>query len=288
MSAVLDDPLAQAHAAPARLQFHRFGPVLGATVTGVDLRQPLDAATRAALRAGVVEHGVLFLRDQRPDAQQLLDFAGIFGAPLRHNPYLPAADGHDGIESIETSATRTVSNDAWHADVTWVDPPPRFTVLHAQVLPAGGGGDTVFTNAVAAYASLPPQLAAYLETLTAVNAFDANGFALGSQTSTSARRAEIRANHPPLDVPVIKTHPETGQKYIFVTEQHTRYLKNLPRNFSESLLRLLAGVLESPEFQLRFAWEPHSLAVWDNRVVQHRAIRDYGTTTRVLHRVTIA
>lgn len=285
MSAVLDTPITPAQPAPASPRFRRFRPVLGAIVTGVDLSRPLDAATRAALRSGVVEHGVLFLRDQRPNAAQLLDFARIFGEPLRHNPYLPAAAEHDGIESIEVSGTRNVSNDAWHADVTWVDPPPRFTVLHAQVLPPAGG-DTVFTNAVAAYASLPPQLAGYLETLTAVNAFDANGFALGNHSST--RRDEIRAVHPPLDVPVIKTHPETGQKYIFVTEQHTRHIKNVPRNFSESLLRLLAGVLESPEFQLRFEWEPYSLAVWDNRVVQHRAIRDYGTTRRVLHRVTIA
>jgi taurine dioxygenase len=228
---------------------------------------------------------VLFFRNQNLDNDRLMAFAKLFGEPLRHNPYLPSAPDHSGIESIEVSPTKNVRNDVWHADVTWVDPPPRFTVLHAQVLPEAGG-DTVWTSTAAACEALPDLLARYLETLTAINSFEANGFALDS--TKAERRAEIRAKHPPIEVPVIKTHPGNGRKAIFVSEQHTNYIKDVTRNTSESLLRLLFGVLQQPEFQIRFEWKPGSLAVWDNRLVQHRAIRDYGRNRRVLYRITIA
>lgn len=271
--------------APAGLHIERFRPNLGATVDGIDLSASIAEETRRALRRAVTEHGVLFFRNQELDEDQLTAFSRLFGEPLRHNPYLPSVPDHSGIESIEVSPTRNVRNDSWHADVTWVDPPPRFTVLYAKELPTAGG-DTVWTSTTGAYDALPPLLAQYLETLTAINSFEANGFAINSEDVR--RRAEIRVKHPPLDVPVIKTHPETGRKHIFVSEQHTNYIKNVTRTTSESLLRLIFGILESPELQIRFEWALGSLAVWDNRLVQHRAIRDYGRNRRVLYRITIA
>lgn len=285
MSAVVSHPRLHSVPAPAGLHIERFRPNLGATVEGIDLSQPIDGDTRSTLRRAVTEHGVLFFRRQELAADQLLAFSGIFGEPLRHNPYLPSVAGHSGIESIEVSPTKNVRNDSWHADVTWIENPPRFTVLYANELPAAGG-DTVWTSSTGAYDALPPLLAQYLESLTAVNSFEANGFAINSEDRQ--RRAEIRTKYPPLDVPVIKTHPENGRKYVFVSEQHTNYIKNVTRTTSESLLRLIFGVLESPELQIRFQWDIGSLAVWDNRLVQHRAIRDYGRNRRVLHRITIA
>lgn len=285
MSAVVSHPRLQSVPVPAAFHIERFRPSLGATVEGIDLGQPIDVDTRDTLRRAVTEHGVLFFRRQELAADQLLAFSGIFGEPLRHNPYLPSVAGHSGIESIEVSPTKNVRNDSWHADVTWIENPPRFTVLYANELPAAGG-DTVWTSSTGAYDALPPLLAQYLESLTAVNSFEANGFAINSEDRQ--RRAEIRAKHPPLDVPVIKTHPENGRKYVFVSEQHTNYIKNVTRTTSESLLRLIFGVLEAPELQIRFQWDLGSLAVWDNRLVQHRAIRDYGRNRRVLHRITIA
>jgi taurine dioxygenase len=270
---------------PPPLRIERFRPNLGATVEGVDLGQSISAETQAVLKRAVIEHGVLFFRNQNIDNDRLIAFAKLFGEPLRHNPYLPSLPEHSGIESIEVSATKNVRNDVWHADVTWVDPPPRFTVLYAHLLPEAGG-DTVWTSTAAAYDILPELLARYLETLTAINSFEANGFALDS--TKAERRAEIRAKHPPIEVPVIKTHPDNGRKTIFVSEQHTQCIKNVTRNTSESLLRLLFGVLQQPEFHIRFEWKPGSLAVWDNRLVQHRAIRDYGRNRRVLYRVTVA
>ncbi|WP_437682544.1 TauD/TfdA dioxygenase family protein [Sorangium sp. So ce131] len=261
-------------------------PILGATVTGLDLSRDIDTATAARLRQALRERGVLFFRDQRLNPRRFLEVAGLFGEPLRHNPYIPSVEEHSGVEIIESGGgKRVLANEAWHADVTWRPDPPKATALYAVELPPLGG-DTVWTSSTGAYASLDPLLAAYLETLTAVNFVDASGHA--RSPGRDERLDELRAKYPPIDVPVIKTHPETGQKYIFVTELHTTYIKGVSRTTSESLLRLLSGVLSDPVLHARFSWRPGSLAIWDNRLVQHRAIHDYGDQRRVLYRATLA
>lgn len=215
-------------------------------------------------------------------------FTRIFGEPLRHNPYLPSLEENSGVEIIESGVGGRLANEAWHADVTWREHPPKATALHAVELPAAGG-DTVWTSATGAYRSLHPLLAAYLETLTATNFVDANGYPRTSQPDESEQRlSELRSKYPPIDVPLVKTHPETREKYIFVNELHTVYIKQVPRVASESLLRMLFGALENAELHARFRWQPGSIAIWDNRLVQHRAVHDYGEQRRVLHRVTLA
>jgi taurine dioxygenase len=158
-------------------------------------------------------------------------------------------------------------------------------LLYAVKLPPSGG-DTIWTSSTAAYRSLHPLLGAYLETLTAVNYVDANGYARHAEHD--ATLSQLRAENPPLDVPVVATHPQTGEKSIAVNELHTLYIKGLTRVVSDSLLRLLFGALADPVHHARFGWSSGSLAVWDNRLVQHRAIQDYGNQHRILQRVTIA
>lgn len=272
-------------AALAPLELQPFTVNLGATVSGVDLSQRLSAETRSALRRALSEHGVLFFRDQHLDPESVLDVGKIFGEPLRHNPYLPSTERTSGVEIIESGLGKRLANESWHADVTWQHNPPKATLLYAVELPARGG-DTVWTSSTAAYRSLPPLLAAYFETLRAVSFVDANGYHRSDERDELL--AELRAKYPPIDVPVIGTHPETGEKYIFANELHTTYIKGVSRTTGESLLRILFGALENPELHARFVWEPRSLAVWDNRLVQHRAIHDYGEQRRVLYRVTIA
>jgi taurine dioxygenase len=262
-----------------------YTPKLGASVSGIDLRQRIDAVTRAALRQALLERGVLFFRDQELDPEQVLEVARVFGEPLRHNPYIPSTDTHTGVELIESGTGKRLANESWHADVTWQHDPPSATLLYALELPPHGG-DTVWTSATLAYRSLHPLLAAYFEALTAVNFIDANGY--HRTPGSNERLDELRAKYPPIDVPVIKRHPETGEKYIFVNELHTTYLKGVTRTIGESLLRVLFGALENPELHARFVWQPGSLAIWDNRLVQHRAVHDYGEQRRVLYRVTLA
>ena len=268
--------------------FERFSRALGATVRNIDLSLPIADSTRLALRRGLLEHGVLFFRDQRLTPQQLLSFARIFGEPLRHNPYLPSHEETSGVEIIESGTGSKLANEVWHADVTWQENPPTATALYATELPPLGG-DTVWSSSTGAYRSLPPALAAFFDTLSAVNFVDANGYPRPAVPGERDERlVELRAKYPPIDAPVIKTHPETGEKYIFATELHTTYIKGLPRVISESLLRILFSALENPELHARFTWQRGTVAIWDNRLVQHRAVHDYGEQRRVLHRVTIA
>jgi taurine dioxygenase len=270
------------------LRVEPFSAHVGATVHGIDLSGPLPAATREALRQALFDHGVLFFRDQDLTPNRFLDATRIFGEPLRHNPYLPSHEDFSGVEIIESGIGRRLANESWHADVTWQHNPPFATALHAAELPPFGG-DTVWASSTAAYDSLDPLLRAYLETLTASNFVDANGYSRTLEDEDGLRiLAELRAKYPPIDVPVIATHPENGKKSIFVNELHTSYIKGVTRAVSESLLRILFTTLENPVFQARFTWRPGSVAVWDNRLVQHRAIHDYGDQRRVLHRVTLA
>ena len=269
------------------LAIELFTPTLGATVSGIDLRQPVAEDTAARLRQILYAHGVLFFRNQQLTSEQFLASARIFGEPLRHNPYLPSLPEHSGVEIIEsgTGGRRILANETWHSDVTWVKPAPHATALFGADLPLFGG-DTTWTNAADAYDALDPRLAAYLESLTAVNFVDANGHA--RVPGQDKYLNNLRANHPPIDVPVIAPHPVTGRKTIFVTELHTTYIKGVSRVTSESLLRLLFGLLAEPVRQVRFTWEPNTFVVWDNRLTQHRGIHDYGEQRRILWRATLA
>jgi taurine dioxygenase len=280
----LESNLPSARPLPA-ISAKRHSPNLGATIFGVDLRHSVSSELAKELRALLLAHGVIFFRDQHLTPERLLEIASVFGEPLRHNPYLPSTEETSGVEIIESGTGKRLANESWHADVTWQHNPPRVTALYAVELPAHGG-DTVWTSSTAAFRSLHPLLATYLETLTAVHYVDANGYS--SDPERDQRLEELRVKYPPIDAPVIKTHPDTGEKYLFVTELHTTYIKGVSRATSEGLLRLLFGALENPELHARFVWQPRSLAIWDNRLVQHRAIHDYGSQRRVLHRVTIA
>lgn len=277
------------------LNIERFRPRLGAVVSGVDLSLPLEESTRRRLQAAFLEHGVLFFRDQTFDPGRFLDVARLFGEPYKQNEYSHGLPGYPEIEVLENSEKRQQKADVWHADVTWQPNPPKATILHAQNLPAEGG-DTVWASTAAAYDLLDPKLAAYLETLTAVNTFEVSRlkdyllsdyYGRWPKEGGEQRLADARAKHPPLEVPVIATHPETGRKVINVNEGHTSHIKNLSRVAANSLLTLLFDLIKTPELQARFKWKPGSVAVWDNRQVQHYGVNDYDGQFRKLHRLTI-
>lgn len=277
------------------LRLDRFRPRIGALVSGVDLADPLDEATRLRLQKGLLEHGVLFFRDQKFGPQRLIEVAKLFGQPYRQNKYNQPLDGFEVIEVLENSRERQQKADVWHADVTWQQNPPKATILQALELP-GEGGDTVWSSTASAYDALDPKLAAYLETLTAVNSLEVTRLPEYLQGTYGGRYpleggaqrlADARAAHPPIEVPVIATHPETGRKVINVNEGHTSHIKNVSRALGNSLLSLLFDLVKTPELQARFHWKPGSVAVWDNRQVNHYGVNDYGDGLRKFHRITI-
>jgi len=284
---------------PARgasgLKFEPYRPRIGALVSGIDLAQPIDDATEAHLQRALLEYGVLFFRDQAFGPQRFLDIARIFGEPYKQNRYSHELAGFPDIEVLENSDQRQQKADVWHADVTWQPNPPKATILHAQDLPAEGG-DTVWSSTAAAYELLDPKLAAYLETLTAVNTFEVSRlqeYLLGTYGGKfpaqggEQRLADARAAHPPVEVPVIARHAETGRKVINVNEGHTSHIKGVTRVAGHSLLTLLFDLIKTPELQARFKWKPGSVAVWDNRQLNHYGVNDYGAGFRKFHRLTI-
>jgi taurine dioxygenase len=305
MSTVLDHPQSQAGNAHQDLRVRRYKPLIGAVIENVDLSKPLSEDNRQTLRNALVEHGVLFIREQTLTPEQHVALARVFGNPVRKNVYLPAVAGYPEIEVIAHSdKTRSGGTDNWHVDVSWQQNPPKATVLHAQEIPEGGGGDTIWASSAAVYDLLDPDLARYFEKLTAVNTFLASpkkqalsellsGYEIpedtreGSVEAGLERVRDAAQKYPPIEVPVIRTHPENGRKLVFVNEGHTSHLLGVSKTASQSLLNYLYDLIKTPEVQARFEWHAGDVAIWDNRQVQHYAARDYGSAKRRIHRITL-
>lgn len=273
--------------------FTRFGvepytPTIGAVIHDLDLRVPLDEATRAELRAALARHEVLFFRDQALTPRQQVEFTRGFGEVAEVKAFFPRLQEQPEIEIVESTAERPSAANNWHADITWRENPPLGTSLYAQVIPASGG-DTLWASLTAAYASLPAGQQAYLETLTAVHTWEISGwteYLLRKDASGEELRA-ARAKYPPVEHPVVRVHPVTGKKILYVNPTFTSHIKGLKRADSDALLTQLFGLARIPEFQARLRWQPGTLAVWDNRSTQHYAVGDYFPQHRRLHRITI-
>jgi len=258
---------------------------IGAEVSGVDLRDPLDAEQHAALEQALLDHLVLLLRDQPLDPERHLAFARRFGmldvhAFGRHLPELPELGLLDQTEPERDGANR------WHTDSTFMELPPKAAILRAVELPSIGS-DTCWASMYAAYEALSPAMQQMLEGLTATH--DITGplvRAIEGGHSISSLR-ETQATWPPRSHPVVCRHPDTGRRLLFVNSNFTTRIDSLSEAESEALLHFLFDHVRSPEFQVRFRWERDSVAIWDNRCTQHYALADYRER-RIMHRVTIA
>ena len=275
------------------LPYTRFGvepytPTIGAVVHNLDLRQPLDEATQTELRHALAQHEVLFYRDQDLTPEQHVAFTRTFGGVAEVKAFFPRLAKHPEIEIVESTAERPKAANNWHADITWREQPPLGTSLYAQVIPASGG-DTLWASLTAAYASLPPAFQAYLETLTAVHTWEISGWTeyLLHKDASGEQLRGARGKYPPVEQPVVRTHPVTGKKILYVNSTFTSHIKGLPRTQSDALLTQLFELARVPEFQARLRWAPGTLAVWDNRSTQHYAVGDYFPAHRKLHRITI-
>ena len=257
-------------------------PAIGAIVTGVDLAGPLDAQTRDAIEAALLDRQVIFLRDQTISEQQQRDFAATFG-PLHIHPIYPRSQNVPEIMVLDTAQNDLRDNALWHSDVSFLETPSLGAVLIARKVPALGG-DTLWASATAAYAALPETLKVYLGTLSATHdlakSFPADRF--DAATLEAAKR-----NNPPVVHPVIRTHPVTGIKAIFVSEGFTTGIVGLEPTLADPLLTMLYTHVTRPEFTVRWKWRVGDVAIWDNRVTQHYATFDYGNGHRVMNRATI-
>lgn len=262
----------------------RVAGALGAEVSGPDLGSHLDDEMIDALGAALAEHQVLFFRDQVMTPRQQAALGARFGK-LQSHPAYPLADGIAGVSVLEHTAEKPSLIEEWHTDMTFRPDPPLGSILHARVVPAVGG-DTLFASMTAAYDALSDGMKRYLDPLEAIHSF-AHGFRHSLAAPDGARlRSAVEAN-PPVRHPVVRVHPVSGRRGLFVNPLFTTQIVGVPERESRAILEFLWAHAISPEFTVRFAWQPGSIAFWDNRSTQHKPVNDHGLQHRMMHRVTI-
>jgi taurine dioxygenase len=257
-------------------------PRIGAEVSDVDITRTLSNRQVDGLHRALAEHQVLFFRNQQFSLESQKAFGQLFGE-LHIHPNTPGPEGHPDILPIHADAdSKRVAGERWHSDVSCDPEPPLGSILHLHTVPPSGG-DTIFASAYAAYDTLSERLKTFLDGLTALHSgersYRRTNALLGIDDSG---RTFPKANHP-----VVRTHPVTRRKALFVNRGFTYRINELPEEESEAVLNFLYQHAERAEFQVRFRWDVNSVAFWDNRAVQHIAMWDYFPNVRSGNRVTI-
>ena len=270
------------------LKVRPLSPAIGALVSEVDLAQPLSAIEVERLAAALVRHHVLFFEQQSLSPAQLRDLARNFG-DLHVHPIYPHVADVPEIIVLDTGTHNLPDNDNWHTDVTFIQTPPMGAILAARELP-DCGGDTSWASTIAAFEALSAPMQQFLAGLTAehdfVKSFPLERWGSGDAES-EARWHEARAKNPPVHHPVVRTHPVSGRRGLFVNEGFTTRIDGLKANESDALLRMLFAHVSRPDFTVRWRWKLGDVAFWDNRLTQHYALADYLPARRVMHRATI-
>jgi len=260
---------------------------LGAEIGGVDLSQPLDNDAVAQIRKALLDHLVIFFRNQTLEPDSYMRFAEYFGEPVDY-PLIPGIAGYPKItEIVKREHERNNFGGIWHADTTYLPQPPMGSILYAMEVPPHGG-DTMWANQYLAYEALSEPLRKFLDEQTGVNT--------SALADVSKTREDMIRNSgedtPVLDHvsehPAVRTHPETRRRCLYVNVAHTSHFKGMTEAESRPILQYLFQHQVKPEFTCRFRWRKGSLAFWDNRASQHNPINDYHGYRRVMRRITLA
>jgi taurine dioxygenase len=266
---------------------HPVAGALGAEISGVDLAGDLAAETVAAIRHAWLEHLVIFFREQELTPAQFLDLGRRFGEPIEY-PFVSGLPETPEVIAVLKLEHETVNfGGIWHSDTTYLERPPMASMLIARQVPPAGG-DTEFASMYLAYETLSEAMKRLLEPLTAVNS---SALADVSRTREDRVRDSARpgaARRYQAEHPVVRVHPETGRRALYVNVAHTERFSGMTREESLPLLRYLFRHQVRPEFTCRFRWRPGSIALWDNRCAQHNAVNDYPGQRRLMHRLTLA
>ncbi len=260
---------------------------LGADILGVDLSQELSDEIIAEIRQALLDHLVIFFRDQDITPEQHLAFAKRFGDTVEY-PLVKGVEGYPEIMLVVKYEHEKMNfGGLWHSDTTYLDIPPMGSILVARELPPHGG-DTLFANMYLAYQTLSEGMKELLDPL--------KGVSVSNRPRVQATRQERMADSAKVEPetvltaihPVVRTHPETGRKALYVNGAHTIRFDGMSEAESEPLLDYLFEHQVRPEFTCRLRWEPGTIAFWDNRATQHNPINDYHGFKRIMHRITIA
>jgi len=257
-------------------------PIIGAEISGVDLAEPLGNQAFQEIHDALMAHQVIFFRDQDLSLDQHKDFGRRFGE-LHIHPAAPKPEGHPEILVIHADEnSRRVAGNGWHTDVSCDAEPPMGSILRLTEVPPLNGGDTMFASMYAAYDALSDRMKTYLDGMEAVH---------GSEHVYRGRyglNEKLRdEDYPENTHPMVRTHPVTGRKGLYVNSGFTTRIKDLPRGESRAILDFLFHHIATPEFHCRFSWKANSMAFWDNRCTQHHALWDYYPEVRHGYRVTV-
>jgi taurine dioxygenase len=268
------------------LEVHKIAGALGAEIAGVDLARDLDDATITEIRRIWLDNCVVFFRNQDLSPARFLDLARRFGQPIEY-PFLKGLDGFPEIITVAKLEQEKINfGGVWHSDTSYLDIPPMATMLIAREVPPVGG-DTLFASQYLAYETLSDGMKRLLDGLVALNAS-------AKADVTRTREDRLKDNQNPqarkdyvAEHPVVRTHPETGRKALYVNVAHTVRFKDMSEEESAPILDFLFRHQIKPEFTCRFHWEPGSIAFWDNRCAQHNPVNDYHGYRRLMHRITL-
>ena len=264
----------------------RVGANLGAEIGGVDLRQPVSDETFNVILAALVENELLIFRDQDISSDNLIDFGRRFGELTVH-PFSPHDEKAPVLIKFRNDETNPpFGTDVWHSDETFRAEPPMATILCAKEVPAVGG-DTMFASMSAAFDGLSERMKEFICGLEAIHDLKPFRALFGSSEEDRKNLQRFELLYPPQVHPVVRIHPVSGRKILFVNPQFTVAIKDMDERESRSLLDTLFHQALIPEYQFRLHWAPHTIAMWDNRSTQHYAINDYYPQRRFMERVTI-
>jgi taurine dioxygenase len=267
-------------------------PAIGAEISGIDLRAPLDDTTYLALRRALIRYKVLFFRDQDITPAQHVAFAQRFGK-LEVHPVFPHHPDHPELVIFDKSDKKRGRENIYHSDVSWREVPSMGSILRCMECPPAGG-DTIWVNMALAYENLPADIKARLEGLLAVHDI----LPLFGSALPPEQRVTVRAQNPTVTHPVVRTHAESGEKILFVNEAFTTHFANFAEiagyrigfDYKLAELELLSYLFRqaaAPEYQVRLKWRANTIAFWDNRSTQHYAVQDYYPAVRRMMRATI-
>ncbi len=283
MTAVIKD-IASAPAAQA-FEVEPIGPTIGAEIHGIDLSRPLDAATAERLEQALITHKVIYARNQSMTTAQHVAVGRLFGE-LEVHPFRPEGEFPEILVLDNHKDNPVLSTDVWHSDTTFRERPTRYSILRCEIIPRVGG-DTLWADMCAAYEGLSEPVRRFIDPLKAVHDF-MNFRVLFKDTDEDRKRLrEMELRYPNPVHPVVRTHPVTGKRAIYVNPQFTKHIVGLSAEESRSVLALLFEQAHVPEYQFRLRWKPGTIVFWDNRSTQHYAANDYYPNRRRMERVAV-
>jgi taurine dioxygenase len=270
---------------PTHLDVQPITPQFGAEIAGIDLGAELSSETVAEIRSMLLRYKVIVLRNQEITTGQHVAFARMLGQPDIHH-LTPSDQPHPEVLHLrngpQSPAERGKMADTWHQDGSWRADPLWVTILRSRVVP-NAGGDTLFSDMGAAFQGLSPIMKDWVQKLTAIH-----DMALGFDGRSTMTREEIHALHPPQEHPVVVTHPETGERLLYINSTFGSRIKGLSPVESHWLVQHLSSQALIPDYQIRVRWKPNTIVLWDDWACQHYGVYDYHPAVREMERVAIA